>query len=88
MRYGFGCEVAGGQFYVSLSSFITFVNHGCNETDSVVNVDGLMGTFEGQDDDDTSAASKGKLGGQKAIWDPVIMRRFAEHCVETRISYV
>jgi len=78
-RYGFACDgLEGGQYYSSLTSLITFVNHGCGD---VVNVDGQM-SDDDLDQDDTVRTGK----TPEAEWDPVLMRRPRQHCVATRAT--
>eukprot|EP00039_Didymoeca_costata_P016161 m.285942 g.285942 ORF g.285942 m.285942 type:complete len:508 (+) comp16347_c0_seq1:70-1593(+) len=38
MRYGYACDVTGDEFFVSVDSLITYVNHGC--TEEAINVGG------------------------------------------------
>jgi len=80
-RYGYGCPLAGGTFQVSLGSLITFVNHGCTESER--NVDGA---FEGEEDagDDDKYLKMTDDGSW--IWNPVIMRRRHQYCSETHVT--
>lgn len=75
-RYGYACDnVEGGQYYVSLLSMLTFVNHGCDaDGKSEPNIDGHTG-MDGDDDADDD---------DNYLWDPVQMRYAREHCAETR----
>ena len=81
-RYGYACNVEGGQYYVSLLSMLTFVNHGCEgDAGSGPNIDGHYGVDGGgADDGDDKAAGSG------SVWDPIQMRYAREHCAETRAT--
>ena len=77
-RYGYACDhVEGGQYYVSLRSMLTFVNHDCGSDGAPhPNIDDHAGIDGKAQDDDND--------GDKTNWDPVMMRYAREHCVETR----
>jgi len=70
--YGYACDgYEGGQWYTSLLSLMTFVNHGCAGSQSWQKYN-LGSTLE---DEEASDAS----------WNPVIERRLAQYCTETRM---